>query len=80
LNRRVTGPLDPRQVEVLQLAAEGLSAPRIAERLVPPGCDDPLAGYIPPNGKGTGLWAAPQLTRSVEFGRSQHGFTTRLSV
>jgi hypothetical protein len=62
---------------------------RVGERVVwelsdnGPGCDDPLAGYLPPENDGahgSGLWKARQLTHRLEMFRSPRGFTTRLWV
>lgn len=43
------------------------------------GFDDPVAGFLPPpQGRGSGLWVARQLTWRIEFFRSPRGFTTRI--
>jgi anti-sigma regulatory factor (Ser/Thr protein kinase) len=46
-----------------------------------PGCDDPLAGYLPPKSgqdAGAGLWIARQLMWRVDLHSSPHGLTVRL--
>jgi anti-sigma regulatory factor (Ser/Thr protein kinase) len=46
-----------------------------------PGLDDPLAGYMPPkpgDHGGAGLWAARQLTGSLDLIPSPDGFSVRL--
>jgi anti-sigma regulatory factor (Ser/Thr protein kinase) len=43
------------------------------------GFDDPMAGYLAPRDEtACGLWVARQLTRTLEWFHSAHGFTVRL--